>query len=134
MKRIIVCIAMLMLLAACSTKKNTFTRRVYHNLTTHYNVFWNGRESFRKGLLDLEVAKVLERIQGRKFKIQLDEKAKNFLVEKGYDPQYGARPMRRAVERQLEDPLAEEILKGTLHEGEPVVVTADNDKLPFKQS
>jgi ATP-dependent Clp protease ATP-binding subunit ClpC len=39
-------------------------------------------------------------------------------VEKGYDPQYGARPMRRAVERFLEDPLAEEILKGNLHEGE----------------
>jgi ATP-dependent Clp protease ATP-binding subunit ClpA len=41
-------------------------------------------------------------------------------VEKGYDPQYGARPMRRAVERFFEDPLAEEILKGALHEGEPI--------------
>ncbi len=63
----------------------------------------------------------------------LDDKAKDFLVEKGYDPQYGARPMRRSVERFLEDPLAEEILKGNLHEGEPILVTAANDKLVFNQ-
>lgn len=65
--------------------------------------------------------------------MELDEKAKDFLVEKGYDPQYGARPMRRAVERFLEDPLAEEILKGHLHEGEPILVTTDKEKLIFTQ-
>jgi ATP-dependent Clp protease ATP-binding subunit ClpC len=54
-------------------------------------------------------------------------------VEKGYDPQYGARPMRRAVERFLEDPLAEEILKGNLHEGEPILVTVEKGKLIFNQ-
>ncbi|MBN2505813.1 MAG: ATP-dependent Clp protease ATP-binding subunit [Verrucomicrobia bacterium] len=85
-------------------------------------------------ILELEVAKVFERIQGRKYQVQLDKKAKEFLVDKGYDPQYGARPMRRAVERHLEDPLAEEILKGSLHEGEPVFVTADEEKLLFTQS
>jgi len=42
-------------------------------------------------------------------------------VSKGYDPLYGARPMRRAVERSLEDPLAEEILRGAFHEGEPLM-------------
>ncbi len=55
-------------------------------------------------------------------------------MEKGYDPAYGARPMRRAVERSLEDPLAEEILKGNLHEGEPVMVTAEDNKLLFRQN
>ena len=69
--------------------------------------------------------KVLERLRHKNLKLELDEKAKDFLVEKGYDPQYGARPMRRAVERFLEDPLAEEILKGSLHEGEPILVTGD---------
>jgi ATP-dependent Clp protease ATP-binding subunit ClpC len=63
----------------------------------------------------------------------LDEKAKEFLVEKGYNPDFGARPMRRAVERFLEDPLAEEILKGALHEGEPIHVTRDGEKLTFHQ-
>jgi ATP-dependent Clp protease ATP-binding subunit ClpC len=66
--------------------------------------------------------------------LKLDDKAKDFLVDKGYDPQYGARPMRRAVERFFEDPLAEEILKGNLHEGELIVVTADKEKLIFKQN
>jgi ATP-dependent Clp protease ATP-binding subunit ClpC len=84
-------------------------------------------------ILDLEVNKVLERLRHKNLKLELDEKAKDFLVEKGYDPQYGARPMRRSVERFLEDPLAEEILKGNLHQGEPIQVTVENDKLVFNQ-
>ena len=85
-------------------------------------------------ILDLEIAKVMERLKGKNLRLNLDEKAKDFLVEKGYDPTYGARPMRRSVERFLEDPLAEEILKGNLHEGEPVQVTVDNGKLLFTQA
>ena len=69
-------------------------------------------------ILNLEVTKVLERLRKKNLKLELDDKAKDLLVEKGYDPQYGARPMRRAVERFFEDPLAEEILKGVLHEGD----------------
>jgi ATP-dependent Clp protease ATP-binding subunit ClpC len=84
-------------------------------------------------ILDLEISKVMERLKTRNIVLQLDEKAKDFLVTKGYDPTYGARPMRRAVERSLEDPLAEEILKGVFHEGEPIIVSADNDKLTFSQ-
>jgi ATP-dependent Clp protease ATP-binding subunit ClpA len=77
----------------------------------------------------------MQRLQkNRNITLQLDEKAKDFLVQKGYDPQYGARPMRRAVERFLEDPLAEEILKGALHDNEPIQVTAENDHLIFKQN
>src|SRR6266516_3728057 len=82
--------------------------------------------------LDLEISKVMQRLKARKIVLQLDEKAKDHLVSKGYDPQYGARPMRRAVERSLEDPLAEEILRGTFHEGEPIIVTVENDHLVFK--
>ena len=84
-------------------------------------------------ILGLEVEKVLARLRHKNLKLELDATAKDFLVEKGYDPQYGARPMRRSVERFLEDPLAEEILKGNLHEGEPILVTAANDKLVFNQ-
>ena len=79
-------------------------------------------------ILELEVAKVVARIARKNVKVLLDEKARDFLIEKGYDPQYGARPMRRAVEKYLEDPLAEEILRATLIEGEPVTVTAEKDK------
>jgi len=84
-------------------------------------------------ILDLEISKVLNRLKSKNLKLELDEKAKDFLVEKGYDPQYGARPMRRAVERFLEDPFAEEILRGHLHEGEPIQVTSDKEKLVFNQ-
>src|SRR2546422_1044203 len=85
-------------------------------------------------ILELEVKKVMERLKGRNIQLQLDDKAKDFLVEKGYDPIYGARPMRRSVERYLEDPLAEEILKGHLHDNDPIQVTVEGDKLAFKQT
>jgi ATP-dependent Clp protease ATP-binding subunit ClpC len=85
-------------------------------------------------ILDLEVKKVMDRLKGKNIQLQLDEKAKDFLVEKGYDPVYGARPMRRSVERYLEDPLAEEILKGHLHENDPIQVLVEGDKLTFKQA
>ena len=84
-------------------------------------------------ILSLEVEKVLERLRRKNLNLELDDKAKEFLVEKGYDPQYGARPMRRAVEKYFEDPLAEEILKGALTEGCDIRVTAEKDKLVFIQ-
>ena len=84
-------------------------------------------------ILELEAEKVTQRLKGKNLVLQLDAKAKDFLVEKGYDPTYGARPMRRSVERFLEDPLAEELLKGNLHEGDPVEVTAEDGKLVFRQ-
>jgi ATP-dependent Clp protease ATP-binding subunit ClpC len=84
-------------------------------------------------ILDLEISKVAQRLKAKNINLELDEKAKDLLVGKGYDPQYGARPMRRAVERFLEDPLAEEILKGVFHDGEPIHVTAENDRLSFSQ-
>ena len=84
-------------------------------------------------ILELEAEKVTQRLKGKNLVLVLEAKAKDFLVEKGYDPTYGARPMRRSVERYLEDPLAEELLKGNLHEGDPVEVTAEGDKLVFTQ-
>ncbi|HEV2392650.1 MAG TPA: ATP-dependent Clp protease ATP-binding subunit [Verrucomicrobiae bacterium] len=84
-------------------------------------------------ILDLEINKVMHRLKARNIVLQLDEGAKDFLVTRGYDPQYGARPMRRGVERFLEDPLAEEILKGAFHEGEPILVSVDKDRLVFSQ-
>ena len=84
-------------------------------------------------ILDLEIKKVAVRLKAKKIELHLDEPAMDFLVDKGYDPTYGARPMRRAVERHLEDPLAEEILKGHLHDNEPVQVTLTDGKLSFVQ-
>src|SRR5438045_6627805 len=82
-------------------------------------------------IVDLEVAKVKARIKMKEIDIVLDTAAHEFLIEKGYDPNYGARPMRRAVERYLEDPLAEEILRGNVKAGSKVQVTAKDGKLVF---
>ena len=84
-------------------------------------------------ILDLEVAKVVDRLKHKNIRLELDTRAKEFLAEKGYDPMYGARPMRRAVERYMEDPLAEEIIRGSLHDNEPILVSVDQDKLVFTQ-
>ncbi len=82
-------------------------------------------------IVQLEVNKVLGRLKAKEVNIELDEAAKEFLIEKGYDPTYGARPMRRAVERYLEDPLAEELLRGQVKAGDVVHVSVAGDKLTF---
>ncbi|MEO8206465.1 MAG: AAA family ATPase, partial [Chthoniobacterales bacterium] len=82
-------------------------------------------------IVDLEVAKVTGRIRAKSIDITLDEGAHEFLIEKGYDPTYGARPMRRAVEKFLEDPMAEELLRGHIKPGDKVLVKPDGDKLLF---
>jgi ATP-dependent Clp protease ATP-binding subunit ClpC len=82
-------------------------------------------------IVDLEVDKVKRRLKLKEIEIVLDQAAHEFVINKGYDPTYGARPMRRAVERYLEDPLAEELLKGTVKAGDVVEVTVDGEKLTF---
>jgi ATP-dependent Clp protease ATP-binding subunit ClpC len=82
-------------------------------------------------IVDLEVAKVLKRVKAKEVHIELSDSAKEFLIEKGYDPMYGARPMRRAVEKYLEDPLAEELLRGNVKAGDTVEVASVDGKLRF---
>ncbi|RIW17183.1 ATP-dependent Clp protease ATP-binding subunit [Algoriphagus lacus] len=74
-------------------------------------------------IIDISLGKLFRRITDLGYKIELTEKAKDFLAEKGYDQQYGARPLNRAIQKYLEDAIAEEILKGDLSEGD--VITAD---------
>ncbi|MEM7699914.1 MAG: AAA family ATPase, partial [Verrucomicrobiota bacterium] len=85
-------------------------------------------------IVELEVKTVLSRLAERNITLKLDKKAKEFLIEEGYDPSYGARPMRRAVERQIEDPLSEHLLRGDVSPGDKVKVTHKKDDkfLTFK--
>ncbi len=91
---------------------------VFHSLT---------REDLNK-IVDIEVEKVHKRLKPREIAFRLTPEATAFLIEKGYDPQYGARPLRRAVERYLEDPMAEEILRGTIKNSDFVVVGVKGEK------
>ena len=83
-------------------------------------------------IVDLEMAKVVERVRAKDIKVHLDATAVEFLIDKGYDPTYGARPMRRAVEKYLEDPLAEEFLRGNIKQGDTLEVHAAGERLAFK--
>ncbi|HAS60289.1 MAG TPA: Clp protease ClpC [Algoriphagus sp.] len=76
-------------------------------------------------IIDISLGKLFHRITDLGYKIELTEKAKEFLSDKGYDQQYGARPLNRAIQKYLEDAVAEEILKGDLSEGD--IITADYD-------
>jgi ATP-dependent Clp protease ATP-binding subunit ClpC len=91
-----------------------------------------------KSVIDLELKKVRERLQERGFALQLTDLAKEFIIKKGSNTDFGARPLRRAVENYIEDPLAEEILKGEFQGKDTILVDAikdDEDKprrLDFK--
>jgi len=72
-------------------------------------------------IIDITLAKVFARILVLGYTIELTDKAKDFIAEKGYDAQYGARPLNRAIQKYLEDPIAEEILKGDVQEGDTIL-------------
>ena len=74
-------------------------------------------------IVDLEIDKLLERLREKEIELELDRSARDFLITEGYDPNFGARPMRRAVERHLEDPLAESLLRGDFKTGDVVAVS-----------
>lgn len=78
------------------------------------------REHIHK-IIDITLGKLFSRITALGYNIELTEKAKDFLAEKGYDQQFGARPLNRAIQKYLEDPIAEEILKGEVEEGGTLV-------------
>jgi len=78
------------------------------------------REDIHK-IIDISLAELFTRVEDLGYKVELTKKAKDFISEKGYDPQYGARPLNRAIQKYLEDPVAEEILKGELVEGGTLV-------------
>ena len=83
-------------------------------------------------IVDIMMQTVNKRtLEQMKLSIELDEQAKNYLVEKGYDSKYGARPLRRAIQNEIEDPLAEQILQGKAGQGSRVKVTVKDGKLHF---
>lgn len=82
------------------------------------------REHIHK-IIDITLGKLFSRITDLGYKVELTDKAKDFLSDKGYDPQFGARPLNRAIQKYLEDPVAEEILKGEIKEGDTLL--ADHD-------
>ncbi len=85
-------------------------------------------------IVDIQIGRMQKRLKERKFTIELTQAAKEFLVETGYDPNFGARPLKRAIQRYIEDPLALEILEGNFKEGDHIVVDKGLDnRLVFRK-
>ncbi|MBN2639046.1 MAG: ATP-dependent Clp protease ATP-binding subunit [Bacteroidales bacterium] len=85
------------------------------------------REDIYK-IIDIELSHLYGRIHGMGYKITVSSKAKDFIIEKGWDEQYGARPLKRAIQKYIEDELAEEIIKSSLKEGDTIAVDFDAKK------
>jgi ATP-dependent Clp protease ATP-binding subunit ClpB len=82
-------------------------------------------------IVDIQMQRLAKLLADRKITIELDDSAKEWLGKKGYDPAYGARPLKRAIQKYVQDPLAEMLLDGKVHDGETVKVTAGKDGLMF---
>ena len=106
------------------------------NRLTEIVIFRQLLKEHMGSIVDLELEKVSERLKERKLKLDVTDEAKEFLIEHGYDNKLGARPLRRAVEKYLEDNLAEALLSGNIRKGKPVQVLLHEDEkigLRFEQ-
>ncbi|MDA7822958.1 ATP-dependent Clp protease ATP-binding subunit [Opitutales bacterium] len=107
------------------------------NRLTEIVIFRQLLKEHLSDIVDLELAKVSERLKERKLKLDVSKEAKEFLIEHGYDKKLGARPLRRAVERYLEDNLAEALLAGDIRKNLPIKVILHEDEeigLMFEQA
>lgn len=113
-----------------------FFRPEFLNRIDDVVVFHSLDQSHLLQIVDLQLQQVAKLVAGRGLQIQVSPEAKAFLVEKGYDPTYGARPLKRAIQQYLQDPLALELLKHTFGEGSivQVNVAADGSGLLFEST
>ena len=111
--------------------KKTF-RPEFLNRIDEIIVFHQLQEEHIRKIVDLMLKSLLVRIKEMNINLEITDKARAFLAEKGYDQAYGARPLRRAIQKMVEDQLSEEMLKGEIKPGSEVLVDVEDDKLIFR--
>jgi ATP-dependent Clp protease ATP-binding subunit ClpB len=94
-------------------------------------LFHRLKRSEMGAIVDIQLRRLQTLLDERKITLDLDESARSWLAEKGYDPVYGARPLKRVIQRQVQDPLADKILAGEIPDGAKVKITGGTDKLLF---
>jgi ATP-dependent Clp protease ATP-binding subunit ClpB len=87
-----------------------------------------------KQIIDIQLRGLMKRLAERKIKVELTEAAKEFLVQEGYDPVYGARPLKRTIQKRVLDPLAVRVLEGEFSEGDRVLVDVEAEGLTFAKN
>jgi ATP-dependent Clp protease ATP-binding subunit ClpB len=97
---------------------------VFHSLS---------REQMRS-IIDIQLRGLMRRLEDRKIHVELTDKAKDLLIEEGYDPTYGARPLKRTIQRQVLDKLAMRVLQGDFREGDIVRIDASGGGLAFTRA
>jgi ATP-dependent Clp protease ATP-binding subunit ClpB len=118
-------------------------RRVMDAMRTHFRpeflnrvdeliIFRSLRKDQLRQITQLQVQRLEQRLSDRKMALKLSESALDFLADVGYDPVYGARPLKRAVQRELETQIAKAILRGEFGEGDTIVANVENERLTFK--
>jgi ATP-dependent Clp protease ATP-binding subunit ClpC len=110
--------------------KRTF-RPEFLNRVDDIIIFQPLTEEHLKKIVDLLIMEVEKRLSDRNIRLELDDEAKAWLLKRGYEPVYGARPLRRAIQRYVENPLSSQILQGEIKDGETVVVGVSGDVLSF---
>ncbi|MGI9384362.1 MAG: AAA family ATPase, partial [Methyloligellaceae bacterium] len=88
-------------------------------------LFHRLRRDQMAAIVDIQAERLRGLLADRKITLELDDAARDWLADKGYDPAYGARPLKRVMQKNLQDPLAERLLEGTVNDGDAVRVTAD---------
>jgi ATP-dependent Clp protease ATP-binding subunit ClpC len=111
--------------------KKTF-RPEFINRIDEIIVFHKLTEEQLRSIVDLMVADLQKRLGERKLSVELTKDAKSWLAKEGYDPIYGARPLRRVIERYVENPLSTKLLRGEFREGDTVIVSHSDKGLTFK--
>jgi len=110
--------------------KKTF-RPEFTNRIDEIIVFHELTEEQLRSIVDLMLGDLQKRLAEHKLGVELTEAAKSWLAKEGYDPLYGARPLRRAIERHVENPLSTRLLKGEFSEGDMIIVDLGDDGLTF---
>jgi ATP-dependent Clp protease ATP-binding subunit ClpB len=85
-------------------------------------------------IIDIQAHNLLRRLEERKIKVELTGAAKAFLVSEGYDPMYGARPLKRTIQRRVLDPLAMRVLQGDFGEGDHIIVDVGDNGVKFEKT
>jgi ATP-dependent Clp protease ATP-binding subunit ClpC len=110
--------------------RRTF-RPEFLNRVDEIIVFHPLNEDHLKVIVELMLATIGKRILDNGLELELTQAAKDLLVKKGYDPVFGARPLRRVIQRMVEDELSEELLQGRFKAGDRIMAGADGEKLSF---
>ena len=108
-------------------------RPEFLNRVDEFIIFHSLQRSELRNIVRLQVARLEQRLQDRKMVLRLSDAALDFLAEVGYDPVYGARPLKRAIQRELETAIAKAILRGEFTDGDTIYVDVENERLAFKR-